>query len=107
MNFNQLIENFRPTAKLIGKWVIEVTLYIMAFLIGYHYIAIKQAIKPTPKEQTTIKPITLEDCSVSVTDRGEMLIINRNNGQIEVYNDSVGLAVFKLYGLRLSTSQDK
>jgi hypothetical protein len=44
---------------------------------------------------------------VSVTDRGELLIIDRESGKLEVYEESVGLAVFKAYGTRITSNQPK
>jgi hypothetical protein len=44
--------------------------------------------------------------TVSVTDRGELLIMDRRTGKFNIYDESIGLNVFKAYGARI-TNQSK
>jgi hypothetical protein len=40
--------------------------------------------------------------TVSVTDRGELMVMDRSTGKFEVYEEAVGLNVFKAYGSRIT-----
>jgi hypothetical protein len=66
---------------------------------------LQKSLNEEPKK--FLQPKTHERTSVSVTDRGELLIIDRESGKLEVYEESVGLAVFKAYGTRITSNQPK
>ena len=44
---------------------------------------------------------------MSVTDRGELLILDSTTGTFEMYEEPVGMSVFKAYGNVLTSNQPK
>lgn len=98
-----MYEKLKSILKPISNWSLFTAAIVAAFFIGYYYPSLINSIHGEPK---VIDLKTLDRCSVSVTERGEMLILDRTNGSFEVYDEQVGLAVFKAYGSRL-TNQPK
>lgn len=99
-----MLEKLKSFVKPISNWALFTAAVIGAFFIGYYYQAMMKSMNDKPK---VIDLKTSERCSISVTDRGEMLILDRTNGNFEVYDEQVGLAVFKAYGARITTNQLK
>lgn len=99
-----MLEKLKSLVKPISNWALFTASVIGAFFIGYYYPTMMKSIHDEPK---VIDLKTVDRCSVSVTDRGEMLILDRMNGSFEVYDEQVGLAVFKAYGARITTTQLK
>jgi hypothetical protein len=103
----QFIEKTKTFVKPVSNWVLFTAAIIVSFSMGYYYPSFKRLIEPKEAPKKFVQPLTLESCSVSVTDRGEMLIINRTNGEFDVYDESVGIAVFKAYGNYVTSNQPK
>jgi len=78
---------------------------IAAFFGGYYYTSMKKVVNSTEIE--SVKVISSSVCSVAVTERGELLMLNRIDGTYKLYDESIGLAVFKAYGNRITINQPK
>ena len=104
MKFN--IENLKKNSKPIINWLGFVSIIIIVFYIGMFFTTFKTAINPKNGDTYTefMKPSNLENCSVSVTDRGELLIIDRNTGTFTVYNDDVGMSIFRSYAKHITNT---
>lgn len=101
---NQDVKN---QIQVVAKKILDAGIYILALIIsfgiGYFY---KDVRKPDNVETTFSKfnnPKQLQTISVSVTDRNELLIIDKQTQSIEVYQDSVGISIFKAYANKLVT----
>ena len=93
--------------KPIGNWTLFTVSCIAAFCFGYYYPSLKKLVSNEP---ATTKEIIVKDskqCTVSVTDRGELLILDRTSGTFEIYAEPVGMSVFKAYGNVLTSNQPK
>lgn len=101
----QIMEKLKQVLKPVGNWSLFIVSITTAFFVGYYYPTLQRSLNDEPKK--FIQPKTHERTSVSVTDRGELLIIDRESGKLEVYEESVGLAVFKAYGTRITSNQPK
>ena len=99
------VEAAKAVLKPISNWALFSMSVTAAFFIGSYYPTIKSSLQDNKTK--IVNPIDLNQCSVSITDRGEMLIIRRNSGEFEVYDENVGLAVFKAYGSRITSNQPK
>lgn len=44
----------------------------------------------------------MKQTSVAVNERGELMLIDRKNGTFQIYQDSVGQAIFKMYANKYS-----
>jgi hypothetical protein len=73
--------------------------------LGYYYPKIKQTI--VGEQKTFIVPKTSAEITVSVTDRGELMVMDRRTGKFEIYEETVGLNVFKAYGSKITQSPGK
>jgi hypothetical protein len=101
----QIMEKVKQFLKPVGNWTLFIVSITAAFFVGYYYPTLQKSLNEEPKK--FIQPRTQERTSVSVTDRGELLIIDRESGKFDVYEESVGLSVFKAYGTRITSNQPK
>lgn len=72
---------------------------IVSFLIGYFYQDLEKMILNKKHNFGEIR--TQTTTSISVTDRGELMIIDREEQKIQVFNDTVGLMIFNAYSNRI------
>lgn len=98
-----MLKKIKLMVKPFLNWAIFTVSVIASFFIGYYYMSIYNSMHGENSRSKFIRPKTLDEISVSVTDKGEMLIIDRITGNLNVYDESVGLNVFKLYGSRITT----
>jgi hypothetical protein len=101
----ELIQKMTKTMKSLGNWVLVVTVALSAFFLGYYYPKIKQTI--VGEQKSFLVPKTSSEITVSVTDRGELMVMDRRTGRFEIYEETVGLNVFKAYGTRITQSPSK
>ena len=99
------MEKLKQVLKPVGNWSLFIVSITTAFFVGYYYPTLQKSLNEEPKR--FLQPRTHERTSVSVTDRGELLIIDRESGKFDVYEESVGLSVFKAYGTRITSNQPK
>jgi hypothetical protein len=102
-----MIEKIKIILKSVGNWSLFTCAIIASFFIGYYYPNLQKSIHHEKEARKFIQPKSLNQVSVSITDRGEMLIINRVNGMYDVYDESVGIEIFKAYGNQITSSQIK
>jgi len=99
------MEKVKQFLKPVGNWTLFIVSVITAFFVGYYYPILQKSLNDESKK--FIQPKTQERISVSVTDRGELLIIDRVSGKVDVYAELVGLSVFKAYGTHITSNQPK
>ena len=101
----QLAEKVTSTLKSVGNWILIASVALSAFFLGYYYPKIKQTV--LGEQKSFIVPKTSQQITVSVTDRGELMMMDRTTGKFEIYAESVGLNVFKAYGSRITQTPAK
>ena len=89
----------------MGNWILVGITALSAFFLGYYYPKIKQTI--VGEQRSLVVPKTSAQITVSVTDRGELMVMDRGTGKFEIYEESVGLNVFKAYGNKITQSPGK
>lgn len=103
------MENLKEKVKSLMKKLLDISIFVVslvtAFIVGYYFNVITRTKKI--EENKFSNPNTSQNISVSVTDRNELLIINRQTQTIEVYQDTIGYLIFKSYAKRLVTNQDE
>jgi hypothetical protein len=72
---------------------------IAGFFIGRISTEIFQEKKSS--EPPPIK--TINDISIAVNESNDMLIIDRRDGTYEMYSDTVGLTIFRMYASRIKS----
>jgi len=70
-------------------------------------------VKTTTKQEsmvetlTTSKPRAIKETSIAINERGELMIIDRNDGSCQLFEDSVGKVIFDMYAARIYISKTK
>ena len=100
---NILNDKVKTSLKSAVNWMLVVATAIRAFLLGYYFPKIKATVSGETSAVQSLPPSVI---TVSVTDRGELLIMDRRTGKFNIYDESIGLNVFKAYGARI-TNQSK
>jgi hypothetical protein len=98
-----MFQKMKLILKPIGNWTLFTVSVAVAFGLGYYYPVLQKSLKEEP--QKFIQPKSLNQTSVSITDRGELIIIDRTSGKLDVYENKVGSAIFKAYGNVLTCNQ--
>lgn len=101
----EAIQKIAKSIKSVGNWFMIAITALSAFFLGYYYPKIKQTI--VGEQKTLIVPRTSSQITVSVTDRGELMVMDRSTGKFEIYEENVGLNVFKAYGNRITQTPAK
>lgn len=86
--------------KSFGNWIMIAIVGMSAFFLGYYYPKIKQSV--LGEKNSHVAPKSSTQTTTSVTDRGELMILDRESGRFELYDESVGHNIFKAYGARIS-----
>jgi len=93
----------------VGKKIVSNLLLIVALVLGFaigHYSHSfsekKEVAEDTNPYNHVFSPQTI---SVAVNDANEMLVIDRATGKYQVYSDSVGIMIFKLYANKIYTNE--
>ena len=85
-------------SKMLKK-LLDISLYalgiVVAFIIGFYCNQLTDYYKTRYSKLPDPHPI--EYISVAITDRNELLIIDKSNQTIDIYPDSIGLMIFKSY----------
>ena len=91
--------------KSVGNWFLVAITALSAFFLGYYYPKIKQTV--AGEQKALVAPRTSAQITVSVTDRGELMVMDRGTGKFEIYEETVGLNVFKAYGSKITQNSGK
>lgn len=96
-------------SKLIGylQKAGTVILMVTVFAVGYFSSDVYHRIKKSQCEKTeaSTPKITkkIDKVSVAINERNELMIIDREDGSYEIYQDSIGRCIFNLYANSLQT----
>lgn len=103
------LENLKDVNKLkaafnqFSKFLIVVLALLVGFVIGQYYYKSKEVtVQKLPMDLKTIH--RLDGTSVAINERNELLVIDRKIGSYEIYSDSVGKVIFKLYASQMSSN---
>jgi len=93
IDWTKVLEKTKTFFKNLGKAAIIVIAIGVGFASAeiYHFIQLKAK----AQNLQTVKKI--QNTSVATNERGELMIINRTDGSYQVFEDSVGMQIFKLY----------
>lgn len=86
------------------KKISEIFLIVCAFYLGYVSNDIYNEIKKSDvviEEPKAPELRTISETSVAINERNELMIIDRKTGQYEIYQDSIGQVIFKLYSNKI------
>jgi hypothetical protein len=86
------------------KTTSRVALIVAALVIGAIAHDIYQRVTHPKVEMMKLKfenPKTIGETSIAINERGELMLINRTTGAYQLYQDSVGRAIFNMYAGRI------
>lgn len=64
-----------------------------------HYIDMQSKVKHMQATKT------IQETSIAINERNELMVINRKDGSYEIYQDSVGKSIFLLYAAQNYTQK--
>ena len=95
-NLSTIIDKTKIVFNHIGKITIILTALIVGFVAGELYHRANQ--KKEEKLPMDLKTVhSLKETSIAINERNELLVINRNTGTYEIYEDAVGKVILRLY----------
>lgn len=102
VNLKEVLEQSKDFAKKLGNLLVLVVALFAGGIIGYYYYHFSQ------KKEATVeleKVRGIEQTSVAINERSELMIIDRTTGKYTIYDDSVGTAIFSMYASKMYLRQ--
>ena len=102
VNLKEVMEQSKDFAKKLGNLLVLVVALFAGGIIGYYYYHFSQ------KKEATVeleKVRGIEQTSVAINERSELMIIDRTTGKYTIYDDSVGTAIFSMYASKMYMRQ--
>jgi hypothetical protein len=87
------------------KKVANYTFLLLVLTSGFFIGRISHDILPKVESKPTMK--FHKNISIAVNESNQMLIIDKKTGKYEMFEDSVGVTIFKVYANRIYTNQPK
>ena len=99
---NEKVQNIVEKSKVFfthaGKIAIIAIAMVFGFIVGDVYHRITDRDKESTSNVVNLKNVhKIKTTSVAINERNELLIIDRESGTYEIYQDSIGTMVFSLY----------
>jgi len=96
-NKQRVIELLKGFASVSGR-VFLLGMYLVAsFFLGVLAVRIDEHFRQ-PTETNPFKNVKYpQTVSVAINESNDMLLMDKTTGEYQIYSDSVGLAIFKLY----------
>lgn len=95
------MEQILTAAKKVANYTFLLLVLTSGFFIG----RISHDILPKVESTPTMK--FHKDISIAVNESNQMLIIDKKSGKYEMFEDSVGVTIFKMYANRIYSNQPK
>ncbi len=89
---------------IITKRIINYIFLLIVLGTGF-YIG-KTYVEYIPEEKNN-QPVTLDNVSIAVDEKNHIFIIDKHTGEYQVFSDSVGITIFKMYAGKIYNSQPK
>lgn len=75
---------------------------ILAFLVGTKYHEISKAMNPVSENSSKVHSAT--STSISLTDRNELILIDRISGKYTIYSDTLTISIWKSLGEKFAAT---
>jgi hypothetical protein len=104
MNYSAMKVNTTIILRKVATYTVGAAIIVGAVTVGVLYG--KHIGTAQEKPKMIIQPsIKLQNVSVAINERKEILIIDRTTGEYSTYEDSVGMAIFNMYAGRIYAAQ--
>jgi hypothetical protein len=85
------------TLKKIFSYGVIVGALVLGFVIGRY----TQNYPPSPKSNAYSNIYSTSNVSIAVNEGNELMLIDRASGNYQMYSDSIGMTIFKMYSNRI------
>lgn len=93
------VQNFLSFMRKVVNYVFLLLVLAAGFFVGKTYVELK------PEEKDPLTTQSVDKVSIAVDESNQILIINRETGEYQIYSDSVGIIIFKMYANRIYSTQ--
>jgi hypothetical protein len=95
---------FKNFSSQIGKIFIVTLAIVIGFICGEYYYKSKETKRNNlPMDFKNIRKI--DETSIAINERDELMIINRKSGKYEIYDSAVGRVVFRMYASQMAAKR--
>lgn len=103
---NRKVKNtISQTTKQLINFTLVGILLVCSFFVGYFYSDLEPVI--LNKKQNFGEVKNKDNTSISITERGELMIIDRNEQKIQIYDDTIASIIFNSYSNRMINNPKK
>lgn len=96
--------NWKPVISTTRK-IANYTFLLLVLSSGFFIGRISHDILPKVDSNPTMK--FQKDISIAINESNQMLIIDKKSGKYEMFQDSVGITIFKIYANQIYNNQPK
>ena len=97
-------ENVIPTLNKVMQYAIIAVALIVGYFVGKytHKIEVNNNMSKNIYRDNPYRNIhSTKEISIAIDEHNELLLINKKTGKYQVYSDSVGMCIFKMYSYRI------
>jgi hypothetical protein len=100
MNTPAKISKIKEFAKKLGNYTLILGMLVVGFFIG------RFSTDMLKSDEVTAAPSirNMSDISIAINESNDILIIDRKDGTYEMFADSVGMTIFRMYAGRIKNS---
>lgn len=85
----------------IAKKVFSYAIIVGALGAGFVIGKFTQSYPPAKETNPYQNIYSIKNVSIAVNESNELMLIDRTTGEYQMYSDSIGMAVFKMYSNRI------
>lgn len=94
----RMIEFLKKAAKVSGRVLLLVLYFFTSFCLGLLFVRLNTE----PNKVNPFKDVKYpQTVSVAVNESNDVILMDKTTGEYQIYSDSVGLAIFKLYANKM------
>jgi hypothetical protein len=99
--FKNLIEPARKFFLQLGNYLLLIVAISAGFFIGKYY---DEVFTKDNKDEQKLVITESKNVSVAISQNSELIILDRTTGNIVMFQDEVGINIFKLYANQIAGS---
>jgi len=96
MKTTEIISKLKKIVEKIGILAAVCIILATGFTVGYYYNKLRESMEPNSWKEVK----TLQNTSVAINESGELLLIDRKDGDFTIYEDKVGKTIFEMYAAK-------
>ena len=96
--------NVATTLNKLKQYAIIAVALVIGFFVGKYTHTIELSTKMsknTYRDNPYRNMRSAKDISIAVDENNELLLINKQTGKYQVYSDSIGMCIFRMYSYRI------